>query len=77
MLVRQIKRQTVPFYLRWIPATFLPHIDAAIARAQIEDGCPDCPRYRPHAQSWAFIMPFDLEHYIEDHSTSGDHKHYG
>jgi hypothetical protein len=74
MLARQIKRQTVPVYLRWLPDAFFPHIDAAVARAQSEDGAMDCHSRRTGSRStWSFIMPFDLEHYIEDHSTSGEH----
>lgn len=77
MLARQIKRQTVPFYLQWLPYTFFPHVNAAVSRAQSEDDCVACPQLRHRLKSnWSFIMPFDLEHYIEDHSTSGDHKRY-
>jgi hypothetical protein len=77
MLAKEIRRQTVPFYLRWIPDGFLPHVNAAVSHAQSEGGDVDCPRYRHRTRStWSFIMPFDLEHYIEDHSCNGEHKRY-
>ena len=74
ILARQIKRQTVPVYLRWLPDNFFPQINAAVAQAQSEASYTDCGHFRHGGKSnWAFIMPFDLEHYIEDHSTSGEH----
>jgi hypothetical protein len=48
-----------------------------VSHAQSEGGDVDCPRYRHRTRStWSFIMPFDLEHYIEDHSCNGEHKRY-
>ena len=73
MLARAVKRQTVPVYLRWLPDSFFAQVVAAVSQAQ-EDGCTGCPHLRHRSKStWAFIMPFDLEHYIEDHSSTGEH----
>jgi hypothetical protein len=61
------------FYLRWLPHRFLRRLDAAASSRGEDDGTDDLPRGRRAKSSWSFIMPFDLEHYIEDHSTSGEH----
>ena len=75
VLARRIKRETVPVYLRWLPTACFAHVNAAVRTAQREAGWAECPRSRRRSRSnWSFIMPFDLEHYIEDHSTSGEHK---
>ena len=76
MLARRIKRETVPSYLQWIPDACFPHISAAVSQAESGDG-RGCDHHRRRSRSnWSFIMPFDLEHYIEDHSCSGEHKPY-
>jgi len=84
MLAREVKRQTVPIYLRWLPDSFFPLVNAAVSQAQA-DGATACPHLRHRSKStWTFIMPFDLEHYIDnhavrpralhqDHSSTGEH----
>jgi hypothetical protein len=74
VLARQIKKQTVPFFLRWIPDGFFPRIGEAVSAALSNDGAADHCRvtHRPGPRR-PLIMPFDLEHYIEDHSYSGEH----
>jgi hypothetical protein len=50
MLARQIKRETVPFYLRWLPGRYFSHVNAAVSQVQSEDVClvivPADPRHR-------------------------------
>lgn len=75
VLARRIKKQTVPFYFRWIPDSFFPHIAAGVSRELSNDGegdpCRVSHRPRPRGQ---LFMPFDLEHWLEDHSYSGEHR---
>lgn len=72
---RQIKRQTVPVRLRWMPAMLFPHVRVAVSKAISEGRLADRHPHRfspPTRGPWT--MPFDLDNWLDDHSYSGEHK---